>query len=119
MVILISRVADEYLWNELFRIGGFDVLRKPLRADEVERAHPGPLLLAQRVCPRGKTRPQKARNRKAREREPGPVNHFRPGSTDRSKVLKSLDGMATKEGMTKDLPRQTLPSRALDTSTVS
>jgi FixJ family two-component response regulator len=37
MVILISRVADEYLWNELFRIGGFDILRKPLRVDEVER----------------------------------------------------------------------------------
>ena len=37
MVILISRVADEYLWNELFRIGGFDILRKPLRAEEVER----------------------------------------------------------------------------------
>lgn len=37
MVILISRVADEYLWNELFRIGGFDILRKPLRASEVER----------------------------------------------------------------------------------
>lgn len=37
LVILISRVADEYLWNELFRIGGFDVLRKPLRAEDVSR----------------------------------------------------------------------------------
>ncbi len=37
MVILISRVADEYLWNELFRIGGFDILRKPLRTAEVSK----------------------------------------------------------------------------------
>jgi DNA-binding NtrC family response regulator len=37
ILILISPVADEYLWNELCRIGGFDVLRKPLRADDVSR----------------------------------------------------------------------------------
>jgi len=37
IVILISRVADESLWNELFRIGGFDILRKPLRVDETSR----------------------------------------------------------------------------------
>lgn len=36
-VVLISQVADEYLWHELFRTGGFDVLRKPLQADEVSR----------------------------------------------------------------------------------
>ena len=37
MVVLISQVADEYLWHELFRTGGFDVLRKPLQADEASR----------------------------------------------------------------------------------
>ena len=37
VVVLISPVADEYLWNELFRIGGFDLLRKPLRTGEVAR----------------------------------------------------------------------------------
>ena len=37
MVILISPVADEYLWSELFRTGGFDVLRKPLRPEEISR----------------------------------------------------------------------------------
>jgi hypothetical protein len=37
IVILISRVADESLWNELRRVGGFDVLRKPLRADDTSR----------------------------------------------------------------------------------
>jgi DNA-binding NtrC family response regulator len=37
MVILVSPVADEHLWSELFRIGGFDVLQKPLRADDISR----------------------------------------------------------------------------------
>lgn len=37
IVVLLSQVADEYLWNELFRIGGFDLLRKPLRSDELSR----------------------------------------------------------------------------------
>jgi DNA-binding response OmpR family regulator len=38
VVILLSKVADEYLWNEVFRIGGFDILAKPLRIEEVRRA---------------------------------------------------------------------------------
>lgn len=38
IVILLSEVADEYLWSEVFRIGGFDVLVKPLRAEDVRRA---------------------------------------------------------------------------------
>lgn len=38
VVILISKVADEYLWNEVFRIGGFDILARPLRIEEVRRA---------------------------------------------------------------------------------
>ncbi len=38
IVILLSKVADEYLWNEVFRIGGFDILARPLRAEEVRRA---------------------------------------------------------------------------------
>ncbi len=37
-VILASRVADDYLWQELIRCGGFDLLTKPLRADDVARA---------------------------------------------------------------------------------
>jgi len=36
-VILVSGVADDYLWQELFRRGGYDVLSKPLRADNVAR----------------------------------------------------------------------------------
>jgi DNA-binding response OmpR family regulator len=38
IVILLSEVADEYLWSELFRIGGFDILAKPLRTKDVRRA---------------------------------------------------------------------------------
>ena len=36
-IILLSRVVDTYLWNEVVRIGGFDVLSKPLREDKVVR----------------------------------------------------------------------------------
>jgi FixJ family two-component response regulator len=31
-------VVDTYLWNEVVRTGGFDVLSKPLREDDVVRA---------------------------------------------------------------------------------
>jgi DNA-binding response OmpR family regulator len=37
-ILLISRVADNYLWNEVVSNGGYDVLPKPLREDEVLRA---------------------------------------------------------------------------------
>jgi DNA-binding response OmpR family regulator len=37
MVILLSKVTDESLWSEVFRIGGFDILTKPLRAKEIRR----------------------------------------------------------------------------------
>ncbi|HEX5226745.1 MAG TPA: hypothetical protein VFW44_03510 [Bryobacteraceae bacterium] len=37
-VIMTSRVADEYLWQELIRWGGHDLVAKPLRADDVARA---------------------------------------------------------------------------------
>jgi DNA-binding NtrC family response regulator len=37
-VILASRVADDYLWQELIRCGGYDLLAKPFRADDVARA---------------------------------------------------------------------------------
>ena len=37
-VILLSGVSDAYLWQELTRRGGYDVLPKPLQADKVERA---------------------------------------------------------------------------------
>lgn len=36
-VILMSGVADDYLWQELIRQGGYDVLSKPLRAESVAR----------------------------------------------------------------------------------
>jgi len=37
-VLLVSRVVDDYLWNEVVRRGGYDVLSKPLREEEVARA---------------------------------------------------------------------------------
>ena len=37
-IILISGVVDPYLWNEVVRTGGYDVLTKPLREDDVVRA---------------------------------------------------------------------------------
>ena len=37
-VILASRVVDDYLWQELVRRGGHDVLAKPLRIEDVTRA---------------------------------------------------------------------------------
>jgi DNA-binding response OmpR family regulator len=36
--MLISRVADDYLWNEVVCNGGYDVLPKPLREPDVLRA---------------------------------------------------------------------------------
>jgi CheY-like chemotaxis protein len=37
-VILISRVVDDYLWSEVVQRGGYDVLLKPLREEDVVRA---------------------------------------------------------------------------------
>ena len=37
-ILLVSEVVDTYLWNEVVRMGGYDVLSKPLREDEVVRA---------------------------------------------------------------------------------
>jgi DNA-binding NtrC family response regulator len=37
-VILASRVADDYLWQELIRCGGYDLLAKPFRAADVTRS---------------------------------------------------------------------------------
>ncbi len=36
-VILASRVADEYLWREVIRRGGFDIVAKPFQREEVLR----------------------------------------------------------------------------------
>ena len=36
-IVLISRVLDVYLWYEVVRYGGYEILAKPLRADEVSR----------------------------------------------------------------------------------
>jgi hypothetical protein len=35
---LASRVADDYLWQELIRCGGHDLLAKPFRAEDAARA---------------------------------------------------------------------------------
>jgi len=37
-VVLISRIVDDYLLNEVVRRGGYDVLTKPLREEEAGRA---------------------------------------------------------------------------------
>lgn len=37
-VILVSAVVDTYLWNEVVRTGGFDVLSKPFREEDVARS---------------------------------------------------------------------------------
>lgn len=37
-VLLLSTVVDDYLWNEVIRRGGYDVLAKPLREADVMRA---------------------------------------------------------------------------------
>jgi DNA-binding NtrC family response regulator len=36
-LIVTSRLADDYLWAEVLNFGGFDVLAKPLVAEEVRR----------------------------------------------------------------------------------
>jgi len=37
-VILTSRVVDDYLWDEVVQRGGYDVLSRPLREEDVVRA---------------------------------------------------------------------------------
>jgi DNA-binding NtrC family response regulator len=37
-MILVSRVNDDYLWEEVIRSGGYDVLSKPLQETQVVRA---------------------------------------------------------------------------------
>jgi DNA-binding NtrC family response regulator len=37
-IMLVSKVIDDNLWNDLVSSGGYEVLRKPLRDDEVSRA---------------------------------------------------------------------------------
>jgi FixJ family two-component response regulator len=37
-VILASSVVDDYLWEEVIQLGGYDVLSKPFREDEVIHA---------------------------------------------------------------------------------
>lgn len=37
-ILLVSKVFDDYLWNEVVRNGGYDVLAKPLRQPDVARA---------------------------------------------------------------------------------
>jgi DNA-binding response OmpR family regulator len=36
-VVVTSRLADDYLWAEVLNLGGYDVLAKPLMAEEVRR----------------------------------------------------------------------------------
>lgn len=37
VVIVTSRLADDYLWAEVLNLGGYDVLTKPFDRDEVRR----------------------------------------------------------------------------------
>lgn len=37
-ILLVSKVFDDYLWNEVVRNGGYDVLAKPLRQPDLARA---------------------------------------------------------------------------------
>jgi len=37
-IMLLSKVIDDNLWNDLVSNGGYEVLRKPLREDEMTRA---------------------------------------------------------------------------------
>jgi hypothetical protein len=37
-IMLISKVVDDNLWNDLVSNGGYEVLRKPLREEDVLRA---------------------------------------------------------------------------------
>jgi DNA-binding response OmpR family regulator len=37
LVIVTSRLADDYLWAEVLNLGGYDVLAKPFIRDEVNR----------------------------------------------------------------------------------
>ncbi len=37
LLIVTSRLADEYLWAEVLNLGGYDVLTKPFDRDEVRR----------------------------------------------------------------------------------
>jgi hypothetical protein len=37
-VVLVSKVVDDYLWNDVVLNGGYEVLPKPLRDDQVLRA---------------------------------------------------------------------------------
>jgi AmiR/NasT family two-component response regulator len=37
-IVLVSGVVDAYLWNEAVRYGGYEVLSKPLREEDVSRA---------------------------------------------------------------------------------
>ena len=36
-VLLVSRVIDEYLWNEVVSNGGYDLVRKPLTEEAISR----------------------------------------------------------------------------------
>jgi DNA-binding NtrC family response regulator len=36
-VVLVSAVNDEYLWQEVVQHGGFDVIIKPFRSDQIRR----------------------------------------------------------------------------------
>lgn len=34
-ILLVSRVSDDYLWNEVIQAGGYDVVTKPFRKHEL------------------------------------------------------------------------------------
>ncbi|GEM_PF-1386680 len=37
-ILLVPRVFDDHLWNEVVRWGGYDILPKPLRREDLRRA---------------------------------------------------------------------------------
>lgn len=37
-ILLVSRVSDDYLWNEVIQAGGYDVVTKPFRKQELRTA---------------------------------------------------------------------------------
>jgi DNA-binding NtrC family response regulator len=54
LLVVISQLADEYLWAEVLNFGGYDVLAKPLVEDEVRRVlH---LAMTHRARPAGRPR---------------------------------------------------------------
>jgi DNA-binding NtrC family response regulator len=66
-VILVSGVTDAYLWQELIRQGGYDVLAKPLRAANIARVIK--LALQYRTSGARPAKPARNQSRELRSRQ--------------------------------------------------